>query len=380
MKILTVAIPNHHFFQWVNQLEHSGHEVYWFDISDGNGFSKKIHWVKQYNGWKLRWDYPLRQRIKKHAPKLHTLIQQVNEVSVLKAFEKVLHQIQPDVIHCFEMQLSGLPILEVLEQTTLPVIYSSWGSDMYNYKALGVTTQEAKQFLNRVDYLITDCQRDYKIAQNLGFKHKFLGVFPGNGGISIPLDAIVPISQRQTIMVKGYDDGVGQAIIVLKALANVDVKLLKDKQIVVYSADQVVIDYLKQSTVFNNLDVNIFKRGQFLSNSTLLSYMGNSLLHIASSTSDGMPNALLEAMGMGAFPIQSNPGHVTEEVITHHKNGFLIHNPLDIKDIEQLITEALNDQALLEHAKDINIKLIDKRCNRLHLQPKIQSLYTQIIK
>jgi hypothetical protein len=28
-----------------------------------------------------------------------------------------------------------------------------------------------------------------------------------------------------------------------------------------------------------------------------------------------MPNALLEAMGMGAFPIQSNPGKVSEEVI-----------------------------------------------------------------
>ena len=37
-----------------------------------------------------------------------------------------------------------------------------------------------------------------------------------------------------------------------------DIKLLKDKQIVVYSADQVVIDYLKQSTVFSNLDMKIF--------------------------------------------------------------------------------------------------------------------------
>ena len=47
MKILMVAIPNHHFFQWVNQLEQAGHEVYWFDITDGAGFSNKIKWVKQ---------------------------------------------------------------------------------------------------------------------------------------------------------------------------------------------------------------------------------------------------------------------------------------------------------------------------------------------
>jgi hypothetical protein len=39
-----------------------------------------------------------------------------------------------------------------------------------------------------------------------------------------------------------------------------------------------------------------------------------SVLHIGNSISDGMPNALLEAMGMGAFSIQSNPGKVSEEV------------------------------------------------------------------
>ena len=57
--------------------------------------------------------------------------------------------------------------------------------------------------------------------------------------------------------------------------------------------------------------------------------MGKSGIHIANSISDGMPNALLEAMGMGAFPIQSNPGKVSEEVITHGKNGFLIEDQND---------------------------------------------------
>jgi hypothetical protein len=46
---------------------------------------------------------------------------------------------------------------------------------------------------------------------------------------------------------------------------------------------------------------------------------GQSILHIGNSISDGMPNALLEAMGMGAFPIQSNPGKVSEEVIRRSK-------------------------------------------------------------
>jgi hypothetical protein len=60
------------------------------------------------------------------------------------------------------------------------------GSDLYDYQNLGLLKQ--KQFsLNRVDYLITDCQRDFNIAKNLGFTN-FLGVFSGNGGIEIESD------------------------------------------------------------------------------------------------------------------------------------------------------------------------------------------------
>lgn len=379
MKILTVAIPNHHFFQWVNQLESSGHEVYWFDITDGNGFSEKIGWVKQFNGWKLRWDYPLRQRVKKHLPKVYQLIQAVNERSATKAFKKVFEQVQPDIVHCFEMQLAGLPILSILEASEVPLVYSSWGSDLFIYEALGVTKTDVQQFLNRVDYLITDCERDYHIAKDLGYTNPFLGVFPGNGGIALPKGDILTVDERDTIMVKGYDDGVGQALVVLKALAQLPIDVLKDKQIVIYSVDQVVMDYIKQSTVYNLLEVTVYPRGQFVNNEVLLRHMGTSLLHIASSTSDGMPNALLEAMGMGAFPIQSNPGGVTEEVITHRKNGLLIANPTDEKAILNLITIALEHKELRVLAQDFNTALIEKRCNRVILQDRIQDLYQQIL-
>lgn len=379
MKILTVAIPNHHFFQWVNQLESSGHEVYWFDITDGNGFSEKIGWVKQFNGWKLRWDYPLRQRIKKHLPKLYHLIQAVNERSAAKAFKKVFEQVQPDIVHCFEMQLAGLPILPVLEASRIPLVYSSWGSDLFIYEALGVTKADVQQFLKRVDYLITDCERDYHIAKDLGFTNSFLGVFPGNGGISLPKGDILTVDERDTIMIKGYDDGVGQALVVLKALAQLPIDVLKDKKIVVYSADLVVVNYIKQSTVYSLLDVMVYPRGQFVNNAVLLRHMGASLLHIASSTSDGMPNALLEAMGMGAFPIQSNPGGVTEEVITHRKNGLLIDDPTDESAILNLINIALEHKVLRSLAQDFNTVLIEKRCNRVILQDQIQDLYQQIL-
>ena len=106
--------------------------------------------------------------------------------------------------------------------------------------------------------------------------------------------------------------------------------------------------------------------------------MGQSVLHIANSVSDGMPNVVLEAMGMGAFPIQSNPGNVTEEVITHGKNGLLIQSPLDEQEIAHLIIKALDDLPMRESAQKFNTAYLKQHYDRQFLQPKIVALYSQI--
>tara|TARA_R110002111_G_scaffold181838_3_gene247426 strand:+ start:647 stop:1774 length:1128 start_codon:yes stop_codon:yes gene_type:complete len=374
-----VAIPNHHFFQWVNQLKDSGYEVYWFDVTDGGPKSSKIQWVNQIKGWKLKWDYPFRTLIKKKFPKLYERIQKVNERAVLQVFEKAITDIKPDIVHCFEMQLSGLLILPVMEQNNIPLIYSSWGSDVFYFEQLGVSKEQLKQFYKRVNYLITDCNRDYKIAKNNGFNSSFLGIFPGNGGLVLNPSKIHLISERNIILIKGYEDGVGKASVVLAALALVPNKLINDKRIVIYSADDAIKNQIKTSKELSKLQIKVFSRYKFIQNEKLLEFMGKSCIHIGNSISDGMPNALLEAMAMGAFPIQSNPGKVTEEVIFNNKNGFLIENPLDAFQIAKLIENAIKNEVLRKSAQDYNINFIAKNYNRSTLQPKIIACYKSVI-
>lgn len=378
MKILTVAIPNHHFFQWANQLEGAGYEVYWFDVTDSGPPSQKIPWVTQMKGWRLRYDFPLRSRLKKNFPKAYKHIQKFNENAVDIAFAKAVETINPDIIHCFEMQLSGLPIYSIVKNIKVPLIYSSWGSDLYNYERLGMSYSEVNDFLGRVDFLVTDCKRDKEIAMQNGFKGHFLGVFPGNGGLSIQKQSSIVTSERKSIIIKGYDDGVGQAIIVLKALELVPYDILQSYKVIVYSADQKVKTYINNATFFENLEVNIYSRNHFISNQKLLKMMGESAIHIASSLSDGMPNALLEAMAMGAFPIQSNPGGATQEVITDGDNGFLIKNPLDTIEIAHHIEVALVNVNLRAVAQEKNTKFIRDFYNRSTLQPQIIALYKEV--
>lgn len=370
-----VAIPNHHFFQWVNQLKESGYEVFWFDITDGGSKVKRIDWVAQIKGWKLKINYPFRFTIKKYAPRLYDYIQRFNERNVSEVFNNVIKEIKPDLIHCFEMKLSGLPILGIMQRNEIPFVYSSWGSDLFVFKKMGITKNQVQNFFKRTDYLITDCKRDYEIAVNNGFYSKFLGVFPGNGGITINTKLIKDYKSRNTILIKGYDDGVGKALVVIKALTLIQKSLLQDKNIVVYSADESVIQEIQKEKYFLDLNIKVYSRNDFIDNTDLLALMGESMIHIGNSTSDGMPNVLLEAMGMGAFPIQSNPGHVTEEVITDNKNGYLICNPMDEVSIAGIIEKAMFNDVLRSEALNYNVDFINKHYNRNLLKSRIVKLY-----
>jgi glycosyltransferase involved in cell wall biosynthesis len=379
MKILMVAIPNHHFFQWVNQLMDSGYEVFWFDISDGGSAVDKISWVKQIKGWKLKYDYPLRHSIKNKLPVIYKYIQKYNEKSIETVFHKLLLEIQPDIVHCFEMQLAGLPILEKMQHhASIKFMYSSWGSDMYYYTESGVRQQQVMSFLSRINYIITDCKRDYMIALQNGFKNTFLGIYPGNGGINFPQESIEAAQGRIKIMVKGYESFGCKASKIIEALELIPSSLLKNFEIVIYSADKVIVDMVENSVFFASLNVKIYSRTIFIANNDLLELMGKTSIHISNNISDGMPNTLLESMGMGAFPIQSNPGNVSEEVISDGVNGYLIADPLDSAAIATLIESAINNQELRAKAQEYNVNFVAKKYNRAHLKNEIVQIYQDV--
>lgn len=379
MKILLVSIPNHHFFQWANQLKEVGYDVIWFDIKDGGAESIKINWVKQIKGWKMRWDFPFRHAVKNNFPKFYSLIQKYNERKVEAVFEQLIQEIQPDCVHVFEMQLAGLPILNVLQKhKNIPLIYSSWGSDMFYFEEHGVQKMQVKLFLERVNYLITDCTRDYNIAVENGFKNKFIGVYPGNGGIKFLNEYIKPVNKRNIILVKGYESFGCKASKILEALQLVPLVVLENFEIIIYSADEVIINSIKENSFFDYLKLKIYPRTQFVSNESLLKIMGKTAIHISNNISDGMPNTLLESMGMGAFPIQSNPGNASAEVIQNGVNGYLISNPLDSLAMAKIIEKAINDQELRTKAQTINVDFIHKNYEREMLTKKISTIYKDV--
>lgn len=335
-----VSMPSLHFFRWCHQLKDAGHEIYWFDITGMSKPVEKISWINQNVGWKLKWDFPGRSFLKNKFKRGYHLIQKCNEKDIATEFEKYIKEIQPDVVHSFALYVSCTPIIGVMEKyKNLKWIYSSWGSDLFYFQNDSDYLKDIKRVLPRVNYLFTDCKRDYEIAKQHGFIGRFLGVFPGGGGFDLAVmeNCKKPIDQRKTILIKGFQGRSGRAIPVLKAVERLQKELI-NYNIIIFGTDVVLFDYLKTSILSNWKNVEIIGK---IPHVEVIKLMGEALIYIGNSNSDGIPNTLLEAICMGAFPIQSNPGGATQEIIQDKENGLLIEDCEDEEDIKRLILQAI---------------------------------------
>ncbi len=375
MKLLMVSMNSIHFRRWTQQLHDSGHEVYWFDILD-QGYIPSMSWMHQITGWKKGF---LKKRgrtfIKKYLPWFYKALSKKYDTPVDIAFAKAIKEIHPDVVHSFVLYISCAPILSIMQKNPqIKWIYSAWGSDLYYYQNIPEYLIEIKRVLLRVDYLFTDCERDHKLALNYGFKGIFLGVFPGGGGYDVNYlkNFSEPLSARKTILVKGNQNRSGRALPVLKALEEIAGKL-NSYQIIVYGAENPKVLRFRES---DNLDIKIYG---LLPHEEVLKLMGKSLIYIGNSNSDGMPNSLLEAIIMGAFPIQSNPGGATEEIVEHGVNGLLISNHDDDQEIKNLIVNAVHDVDMIRSAAGHNNKdVIVPGLERGHIKKRVQEAYNTV--
>lgn len=377
MKILLVSVFSNHMFNWILQLRESEHEIHWLDVNDANTYVKSIDFIQQTVKWKRRIEYPGRYWIKKNIPLLDSLLEKVNNRRFIDIFQEKMAEIQPDVVQSFEMHSSCVPILEVMRKyPEIKWIYSAWGNDLFYHQHNSQKLQGIKEVFTRLDYMFADCTRDFLIAKKYGFKGEYLGTYPTGGGYDLQSSnsLLNDLGNRKTILVKGYEHKFGRAINILKALLEIKAEI-KDFNIVVFAATDEVLEYVKQPQ-FSSMENLVVKRN--IARGEVLELMGKSLLYIGNSTSDGMPNTVLEAIIMESFPIQSNPGGATAEIIKHGENGFLIENPANCHEIAALIKKAIENPQLLKSGIEYNSKNIKPKLERKYIREQVLRKYELI--
>lgn len=376
MKILLISLNSIHAARWIENLEESGHDLYWYDIL-GRGQIETKGTVNQIlNTSKRKLPYIKGEFwLSKKLPNFYRLIFPYLATTENEVLEKIIKEINPDIIHSFEMQSCSYPIIKTMYKfTEIKWIYSCWGSDLFYYQNIKRHNIKIKKALSRINFIHTDCLRDYQIAKDLGFKGKHIGIIPGGTGYKLKeLENLkLDFSKRKIILVKGYQHQFGRSINVVKALQQC-LPALSEFEVVLFGAHQQVIEYIKQ----NNLPFVTFGRND-LSQNQVMQLMGKSLLYIGNSISDGMANTLLEAIVMGAFPIQSNPGNVSAEIIENGINGLLIEDPENVDLISGLINQAIENQEMLRNAYKINEKIAEEKLEYKVNQQKVLNIYRNL--
>ena len=216
---------------------------------------------------------------------------------------------KPDILHALELQNAGYVSIRALSKHKpegLRFIATNWGSDIFWFQRFPKHRAKLLALLKLADAYSAECHRDVALARALGFTGEALPVVPNAGGfskadLSMPL---LPADERKTIALKGYHGWVGRAKVSLEAVRELTEELSGYK-FVVYSANRSVIKLAKQVAKETGLDITAHPKGA-LSHQQVLELFAKSKIYVGLSESDGISTSMLEAMAMGAIPVQTS--------------------------------------------------------------------------
>jgi len=154
------------------------------------------------------------------------------------------------------------------------------------------------------------------------------------------------LKPKYRFVAKGFD-------VLYKALVKINKDYnLKLKVVVLGPYD---IELIKSE--IPNVDLSYFEfHGMVKNKKTVREFYNLSKIYVLSSTHEGMPNSLMEAMAVGIPCIASNVGAVSE-LIDNKNNGFIFPNR-DYIELSKIILKLLNDLQLREKiSKAAQIKI-----------------------
>jgi hypothetical protein len=388
MKILFVAMSNSvHASRWISQLAGQSWEIFLFPVYHANphpalrnitvfgtdprrprDLDKSVRFIRWSSLYFYRDVYETRKN--------HQTTHKYKTMALVYAIQSI----KPDIVHSLELQQAGYLSLNAKKKLgdKFPTwIASNWGSDIYLFGRLPEHQEPIRQVMQNCDYYSCECKRDIQLARDMGLRGQVLPVLPNAGGVNIEhelnLRQAGPISNRKTIIVKGYQNFAGRALIAFQAL-RLCKDLLKGYTITTYSANEdvrIAAGLFAQET---DIPVEIISQS---SHEDILHQFGKARVYIGLSISDGISTSLLEAMLMGAFPIQSCTA-CADEWIEDGKSGFIVP-PEDPPAVAEAIRRALTDDALVNRAAEINAKTVRERLDDSIIQPQVVKMYQDIL-
>jgi glycosyltransferase involved in cell wall biosynthesis len=227
---------------------------------------------------------------------------------------RLLKRQQPDFVHALELQHGGYIAIRALEDSSIKTqfIATNYGSDIFWFQQFPKHLDRIKKLLTRADRYSAECHRDVELAKKYGFKGEVMPVFPNAGGFTKEQlnKPLTPTAERKVIAIKGYEGWVGRASVAVEALYSMTEELA-DFKIIFYSCNAKTIRLVKKLKLETGLNIEWHGKGE-LAHTQMLDLFASARIYVGISLSDGISTSLLEAMAMGAIPVQANSSCASE--------------------------------------------------------------------
>lgn len=296
---------------------------------------------------------------------------------------RALASFEPHVVHVMESQNGGYPTRHAMEhfgsRPRPKVLLTLFGSDLYWFSRQPLHRTELRELLRRVDFLQPECERDSKLARELGFGGFVLPELPVAGGLNsslvLPKNDVHGVGQRKTIAVKGYGGTWGLAKEALIGLRNI-AEQLEGFKIEIFSASLIVRRFA--INLFENTNVTVIAHPKFsLSHAEMLTLFRRSIAYLGFSKSDGLPASMLEAMSQGAFPVQTDSACINGW-FTNGISGMKV-DTANSRNFESNLGKFLGDTDFLQSAAEENRKTILDKYSDATIFSRASRLYLEIL-
>ncbi|HLC03716.1 MAG TPA: glycosyltransferase family 4 protein [Anaerolineales bacterium] len=293
---------------------------------------------------------------------------------------RLIRRLRPDLLHTLEFQHSAylaLTAREYLRGRWPPWAVSNWGSDIYLYGRLPDHQPRIRQILEGCNFYLCECHRDLGLARQMGLRGEPMEVLPVGGGFDLgrasELQEPGRTSQRRRVLVKGYQSWAGRSLVALRALA-LCADQLQGYQVGVYLASpevELAVQVLAQSSGIAIATL------PYVSYEETLRRFGSARLYLGLSISDAISQSLLEAMVMGAFPIQSNTS-CAEEWVQDGSTALLVP-PEDPEVVAESVRNALKDDRLVDQGAQANFAVAKERLEQARIRSGVVAMYRHML-
>ncbi len=296
-----------------------------------------------------------------------------------RLLEKSIENWKPHIVHGIEIQGAGYLIESIIAEKKIyrkngiKFIITNFGSDIFYFQHKNGHREIISRLLSKIDYYSAECERDYSLAKELGFRGKFLDCMPNAGGFdNVGSERLIRFQDRNLILFKCYggEFGHGQlAINIARQVLNTNSQI----SIFLYSVTQDLLQLVinLENEFPHRLKYSTTNRP--LTHRQMLDKFKLAKIHVGLSRSDGIGTTFLESLVFGAYPIQTDTSCISEWI----KKGVIASQVTqDQNYILNEIERILDSNKFKEvHFQDINLLIATRELDSKVLKLKAVNYY-----